>query len=82
MVQAAQLALRVVVRGGGGLRLDNSSELVGDGVPSGSMGEVDESAGRDAITARCCTPEDQRQTLVKKKANTLLWSEKRALYLV
>lgn len=49
MVQAAQLALGVEVCGCGGLRLDDGGELVGGVIHSGSVGKVNEGAGREAV---------------------------------
>lgn len=52
MVQATQLALRVEACGRGGLRFDDGGEFVGGVIHSTSVGKVDESAGREAVTAR------------------------------
>lgn len=63
VVQAAQLALRMEVCGCCRLRFDNGCEFVGCVVHSGSMGKVNESVGRDAVTTRRRTPVDTGQGL-------------------
>ena len=50
MVEAAHLPLGVEVAGRSGLRFDNGGELVGGVIHSGTVGEVDESAGGEAVT--------------------------------
>lgn len=51
MIKAAQLALRTEVRGSGRLWLDDGGEFVGRVIRSGSVGEVNERAGGEAVTA-------------------------------
>lgn len=60
MVEAGQLSLRAEVSPGDGLRFDDGGEFVGGVVHAGAVGEVDESAGREAVTARRCAPEEYR----------------------
>lgn len=61
VVQAGQLALWVEVCGCGGLRFDDGGEFVGGVIHSGSVGKVNESTGREAVTTRWRTPEDTVQ---------------------
>lgn len=61
MIQAHQ-ALHAEVGAGGRLRFDDGGEFVRAVVQPGAMGQVDESAGREAVTAGGDTPEQRDGT--------------------
>lgn len=61
MIQARH-ALHAEVGAGGRLRLDDGGEFVGAVVQPGAVGQVDEGAGREAVTAGGGTPEQRDGT--------------------
>lgn len=75
MVQATQLPLRVEVRGCGRLRFDNGGEFVGGVIHSGSVGEVNESAGREAVTARRRASEDNDKGHMSAHKSVFVWTD-------
>ena len=52
MVEACELTVGAEVGRGRGLWFDDGCEFVGVVVHSGSVGKVNESAGREAVTSR------------------------------
>lgn len=66
VVEAAQLAVWAEVGAGSWLRFHDGCELVGGVIHSSSVGEVDESAGREAVTSRWGTPGETDDTMVTR----------------
>lgn len=61
--------MRAEIAASGRLRFDDGGEFVASVIHPGSVGKVDQGAGREAVTTRRCTPEE-----VHEEAKQLLQS--------